>query len=387
MPRNAFIRFIFVLPMFGLLFFAGCSEKAAPPKMTVAPATLPPAGEVADTSPLNVAPPVAVPTRDPNAAAAVVNGVTITEGVVHKEMLNMTQGQIPPGAEQMVHQQAVDRAVQMEVLRQFGKEHSVEVSEASITARIADLEERYEKGQGRDQTVKSLDERLTAFNMTREDLHENIHDDLMFNKVFAENIQAASEEGIKAFYEQNKANFTVPEDMVRASHILFFTIDPEKRDPETGKGEPLPEEVKAEKLAKAKEVLEKIHQGADFAEMARQFSDDNPGGDGDLGFTAHDRWVKPFADAAFATEIGEVTGPIESEYGYHIIKVTGRRPAGPVSLDDPELHDYIKNQIFRTKQKAFIEDLMSKATIVRSGVKEEPPPIMISPEEIQPSTN
>ncbi len=388
MPRNAFFRFIFVLPLFGLMFFSGCSEKAAPPKMTVAPATLPPAGEIADASPLNVAPPVAAPTRDPNAAAAVVNGVTITEGVIHKEMLNMAKGRpLPPGAEQYYRPQVLERAIQMEVLRQFGKEHNVEIPEASITARITELEERYETGQGQDHTVNSLDERLAAYNMTRDDLHENIHDDLLFNRVFSEYVKPASDEMIREFYDENKSHITAPTEVVRVSHILFMTVDPNKPNPENGMPQSLPEEVKAEKLKQAQEVLEKIHQGADFAEMAQQFSEDNPGGNGDLGYTPHGRWVKSFESAAFGTKVGDVTGPIESEYGYHIIKVTGRREKGIIPFDDPDLPGEIKNNLFESKRQNFIEDLMSKATIVRVGEKEEPPPIMISPEEIQPATN
>lgn len=86
------------------------------------------------------------------------------------------------------------------------------------------------------------------------------------------------------------------------------------------------DEEKAESLAEARAILERLRGGADFAEVARTESDD-PGSaalGGDLGWFGPGRMVEPFENASFGAEIGEVVGPIETQYGYHIIEVLNR---------------------------------------------------------------
>ncbi|HWP81675.1 MAG TPA: peptidylprolyl isomerase [Bacteroidota bacterium] len=98
---------------------------------------------------------------------------------------------------------------------------------------------------------------------------------------------------------------------VRASHILLGNV--------TG-----PDSVK--QIQKARDILRQARSGANFAELARQHSED-PGSasqGGDLGWTAREGWVKPFADAAFGARVGQIVGPVRSQFGWHIIKVTGR---------------------------------------------------------------
>jgi len=117
------------------------------------------------------------------------------------------------------------------------------------------------------------------------------------------------EEDLKTYYEQNKSRFGVPEER-RARHILV------KASPKA--------------LDKAKELLAKVKADpAQFAALAKANSDD-PGSatqGGDLGFFARGMMVKPFADAVFSIKEGEITGPIETEFGQHVIQLTEIRPA------------------------------------------------------------
>lgn len=120
---------------------------------------------------------------------------------------------------------------------------------------------------------------------------------------------------VRAYYEQNKARYATAEQR-RASHILI-TVDPGADDA-------------AKKAArdKAQAIRDKLAGGADFAELARSESQDPgsaPSG-GDLGFFSASMMVKPFADAAFALKEGEISQVVESEFGYHVIRVTGIRP-------------------------------------------------------------
>lgn len=100
-------------------------------------------------------------------------------------------------------------------------------------------------------------------------------------------------------------------EFVRASHILLNLV--------TG-----PDSVA--RIQKAKDLFKKAKSGANFGQLARENSEDfgSKVQDGDLGWTGKGGWVKPFEDAAWKAGVGEIVGPIRSQFGWHIIKVTGR---------------------------------------------------------------
>ena len=122
-----------------------------------------------------------------------------------------------------------------------------------------------------------------------------------------------SDAEIKAWYDGHKDRYEQPEER-RASHIL---IAAEKIGKEKAK-------------AKAEEVLKEVRKTpAAFADLAKKNSDD-PGSaakGGDLGFFGRGMMVKPFEEATFALKDGEITGLVESDFGFHIIKLTGIHPA------------------------------------------------------------
>ena len=121
-----------------------------------------------------------------------------------------------------------------------------------------------------------------------------------------------NEEEIRGYYEQNKNNFTTPEER-RASHILIAFGDD-----------------KAASKKKAEDVLAKAKANpADFAKLATEFSSD-PGSaaqGGDLDYFGRGMMVKPFEDATFTAKKGDIVGPVESDFGWHIIYVTDIRPS------------------------------------------------------------
>ncbi|MDO5101322.1 MAG: SurA N-terminal domain-containing protein [Lautropia sp.] len=138
-----------------------------------------------------------------------------------------------------------------------------------------------------------------------------------------------SEDELKAFYEKNDSRFNAPEERV-ASHILLKV--PEGAD----------EAARAEVKQRAESLLaEAKAKPEQFAELARKHSED-PGSaaqGGDLGAFERDTMVKPFSDAAFALTAPGFTEVVESEFGFHVIRVTDVKGAGKKSLADvkPEL--------------------------------------------------
>lgn len=123
-------------------------------------------------------------------------------------------------------------------------------------------------------------------------------------------------EQVRAFYDSNMKRWGEAERR-RASHILITA----------GAGGSAPDKEQARKLAET--VLAKLKAGGDFAALARQYSKD-PGSaqkGGDLGFFGRGMMVKPFDDAVFALKAGETSGLVESDYGFHIIRLTAVEPS------------------------------------------------------------
>ena len=128
-----------------------------------------------------------------------------------------------------------------------------------------------------------------------------------------------NEEEIRGYYEQNKGNYTMPEER-RAAHILIdFGTD------------------KAAAKKKAEEIAAKAKANpADFAKLAAENSVDvgSASQGGDLGFFGRGMMVKPFEDAVFAAKKGDIVGPVESEFGWHIISLTDVQPQHLRSFDE-----------------------------------------------------
>ncbi len=153
-----------------------------------------------------------------------------------------------------------------------------------------------------------------------------------------------SEEEIKKYYTENKSKFFVPEER-KVAHILIKIA----KDDKDGK--------KAKK--KIMDILKKIKKGADFAKMAKKYSEGpSAKNGGDIGWIKKGETVKKFEELAFSLKKGEVGGPIKTIFGYHIIKVEDIRAAHYKSLE--EAKDEIRNTIAREKAMDKIEEFLDK---------------------------
>jgi peptidyl-prolyl cis-trans isomerase D len=140
---------------------------------------------------------------------------------------------------------------------------------------------------------------------------------------------------VEAAYNASIDQYTTPE-QIRASHILFST---------TGKDE-------ATVRAKAEEVLAKAKAGADFAALAREYSDDEATAKngGDLDYFGRGRMVPEFEQVAFNMQPGEISDLVKTQYGFHIIKVTDKKPAIVKPLD--EVRDQIVDRLTYERAQA-----------------------------------
>ncbi|MEE9567349.1 MAG: SurA N-terminal domain-containing protein [Desulfobacteria bacterium] len=152
-----------------------------------------------------------------------------------------------------------------------------------------------------------------------------------------------SEDEVDTYFDLNKQDYATPK-KVKARHILFQVGSDAK-----------PEAIE-EARNKALNVLKEAGSGTDFAELAKKYSDDPGSRDkgGDLGFFARDRMVKPFSDAAFAMKTGEISQPVRTAFGWHIIKVEAIQEAKEPVL--AEVADQIRNKLAKDEARTLAFD-------------------------------
>jgi len=152
----------------------------------------------------------------------------------------------------------------------------------------------------------------------------------------------------RSYYKDHIDAFKTPE-MIRARHILIKT--------ETS----ATDEEKKKAKAKAEEVLAKIKKGEDFSKLASEVSNDPGTKDkgGDLDFFPKGTMVPAFEEVAFSLKPGEVSGIVESEYGYHLIKMEEKKDAHLEPYEN--IKDKVKDQALQEMRKAAVTEFVDKA--------------------------
>lgn len=180
---------------------------------------------------------------------------------------------------------------------------------------------------------------LEQSNMTEENLLAELSNDILINQYVLSKIENLnpSDDELKTIFDDLRMNV-----QIKASHILVDTEE---------------ESLK---------VIERINKGEDFAELAKELSTDLGSGanGGDLDYFNYGKMVQPFSEAAFALEIGEVSEPVQSDFGYHIIKLTDRIVDNDMTVESEksQLTEYYKTY----KYEDLLEKLKSEAEIVKN---------------------
>jgi peptidyl-prolyl cis-trans isomerase C len=175
----------------------------------------------------------------------------------------------------------------------------------------------------------------------------------MMNEALDAKIKATPEQ-VDTFYKENLPRFQQPE-QVKASHILIAV--PQGTDGVS----------KDASRAKAEGVLKQVKAGKDFAALAKEYSQD-PGSavnGGDLGYFRPGQMVGPFNEVAFKLAPGSVSDLVETQFGFHIIKVIDKKPAQTVPLDSVrgQVEQFLVSQNRQRETATFIAGLRAKSKV------------------------
>lgn len=231
------------------------------------------------------------------------------------------------------------RELRRTLVEQFALTHALagEVQESGMSVDLALLEEHLGQIRGQFDSEEAYREALAEQEMTEEDLRSGLREQIeqqQWQESVVESAEEPTEPEVEAFREEQA-------EQVRAQHILFLTQRP---DPEIRS---LAETV----LDSAKSNL------APFEDLARRHSDDGTAAQGgDLNFFSRGEMVEPFADAAFALrDSGDVTDDlVRTQYGYHIIRLTGRRTSEKMDTSEA------RQRMMRRRQQEALMDALDR---------------------------
>ncbi|HRZ13732.1 MAG TPA: peptidylprolyl isomerase [Kiritimatiellia bacterium] len=309
------------------------------------------------------------PERADEEAIATVNGESITWGEVRREVdraLKVAeQRQVPP--EQIaqmrgqVTRQAAEALVVKRLLLGEADQQKVELTEQEIEEARAEFTGRFPAGM-------TLEDALAKQGISKEEFDTEFVKELRINKLVeaqTAKIVEPTEEEVAKFYEDHKDRMDMPE-TVTASHILI-AVAPDAT-----------EDAKKAAKAKADEVRAKLVEGGDFAALAKEYSDcPSKARGGALPRFGRGDMVKPFEDAAFAQKVDEVGPVVETQFGYHIIKVGEHAEPHVMTLEEVR-EDLVRGMKAQKRQLAvreYIDGIKGKAEIKFLGAASLPAPM------------
>jgi foldase protein PrsA len=222
---------------------------------------------------------------------------------------------------------ALDTLIADKIVELESNEQDIEVKGSEIEEELQKLKDTYGDEEAFNQAV-------TSSGASIESVKANIKSYLLTEKLLKDRVEVTDDQ-IKEYFETNKDSFAQQE-QVEASHILV------------------------EEEETAKEVKEKLDNGEDFAELAKEYSTDtsNAESGGELGFFAKGEMVAEFEETAFSMKKGEISDPVKTEFGYHIIEVTDKKEPKEAVLEDhkEEIKDILFDQALQTEYPTWLEE-------------------------------
>jgi foldase protein PrsA len=219
------------------------------------------------------------------------------------------------------------------LLQQYAKQNNIDVSDAEIAAKEDQIKAQFPPG--------SWNDMLKSRGLTEDDVHKLLADQIIIDKAVGKNVKV-SDADIASYFQKNHAAFDKPA-QVQARHILVAD------------------------LKTAQKIEADLKAGKDFAAEAKQYSIDPGSKDkgGELGTFRRGQMVPAFDQAAFTLPVGQISAPVKSPFGYHIIQVEKRDPGEKATLANSrdKIADMLRQQQEAPLIQPFLMDLQNKANI------------------------
>ncbi len=286
---------------------------------------------------------------------AVVNGEPISRAELEQEMtpvrhrMGMTGENVDEAKLAEIRKEVLENLIRRELIFQESREKGFTVEESAVEERLSALKARFPDPE-------QFQQMMAQMNFTEEILKQQIREQLTIQKFvesrIVEKIEVAEAEA-KKYYEENRDQFEQPE-QIHARHILIKVE------------EGADEAAKTDAKERLEAVRGKLEEGGDFEELAEEYSEGpSKSRGGDLGFFGRGQMVKSFEDAAFALEPGEVSGLVETQFGYHLIELVEEKAAGVQSFAEaqPRIEQMLKNQRIQSELDKYIENLREESKI------------------------
>ncbi len=336
------------------------AEEGSPAKPEATPQASPEAA--AEASPADEATPPVVVMEEEQATTPVdlpevvaeINGKPITREEFQKTLnevfgaMGLQPSMLPAEQQTLLYRQFIEDLITDRLIDQAAEK--TEVTDAEVDAELAKIAQQYG-------SQERLVEELSATGQTIDDFKTRMKRLLRQRKWMdsqTPEAAAVTDAEVEKFYQENISEFAQPE-VVRASHILI-RVD-ENAD----------EATVAAKQKQAAELAAKAKAGEDFAALATEFSEDPTAKQnaGDLNFFPKDRMVPEFAEAAFSAEVGSISEPVRTQFGWHVIKVTDKKDAQTLPLEQvkADIAEYLKDSQQQKAVEAVIADLRSNADV------------------------
>lgn len=294
---------------------------------------------------------------------AMVNGTPILKSEVDrkidliKKRYSEAGNPIPENQLAVMRQKIINSLVDQELLYKESQTQGISIDPSVINNDYDSFKKQFK-------TEDDFNNQMKALNYTEDVIKAQIKMAKSIQKLIEKDVISTisiPDEELKAYYDSHPDEFKHPE-RIRASHILV-KVDQNATEAD-----------KKNARKKIDGILAKLKKKEDFAKLAEENSDD-PGSSkhgGDLGFFTHGQMVKPFEDAAFALKPGEISKVVETQFGYHIIRLENKEPAYTQNFDEAKdgLQQKLKQEKISEAVRNYIESLKKKGKveIVQSDV-------------------
>jgi peptidyl-prolyl cis-trans isomerase C len=312
------------------------------------------------------------PAEETSTNVAMVNGTAITKSAFDRELslferrIRRPISALQPDQLAQVNDSILNDLINRELLFQESGKQKIDIPKETI-------QKEFDRIKGRYEDPKKFEAIMAQMQMTTDSLKDQIHRKMAVQELIKKEVGAkvsVTEAEAKRVFDENPEDFK-QKPQVRARHILIKV----EKDAD--------EAAKAAARKKLEAVQEKANKGEDFSALAKTHSEgpSNVRG-GDLGFFGRGQMVKPFEEAAFALEPGKISDVVETQFGYHLIKVEEKKAERSLPFEEvrAKLMEKLKSGKIEKQMMTYLLALREKAKIETFLPKAAPPKDAAAPE-------